>query len=313
MPYVSPAVHRLFATQHGVASLTQLLATGLGLRQIEHLEKSGTIVSAARGAYRTPSAPVTELSRCATWCLARPHVAIAGVTAGRLWQFRQLPHDQRVHLIAPRSSNPSTVSAGVVTYHTNAIRPADIIERSDGIRITSRARTAMDLGRTLGPAAHRSVIEQAAHDGRIARDQLLAVGAEFVAYRPWVARYLDIVLDRIEGDAESHAELRVGEALRARGMVGLVRQFELTTQGRTIRFDLAIPGCRWAVEVDVFPTHRQSSGILADTRRDELARRAGWIVDRISERDYNQRFDQTIDRVVTRFRESADVHPHRTG
>jgi very-short-patch-repair endonuclease len=298
-------VHRLFTAQHGAASLTQLRDFGLGLRQIEHLERSGAIIGTVRGAYRTPSAPVTELSRCAAWCLAHPHVSVAGVTAGRIWSFRKLPADRRIHLLGPRSSNPSTVSPGVVTYHTNAIRAADIIHRRDGIRVTSRARTAMDLGRTLSAPAHRSVIEQAAHEGNLTRADLLAVGLPFAPYRPWVVSFLDVVMDRIEGNAESHAEWRVGEALRSHGVTGLVRQFSLSRRGRTIRFDLAVPTLRWAVEVDVFPTHREPDGIAADAERDGFARAGGWMVDRISVHDYEQAFDRTIARLVARFRSIA--------
>lgn len=302
MSHLPANVHRLFAAQHGVASLVQLRDAGLGLRQIEHLERAGAILGAVRGAYRSPSAPVTELSRCAACCLAHPQVAVASVTAGRIWSFRQLPTDLRIHLLAPRSSNPSTVSAGVVTYHTNAIRPTDIIQRRDGIRVTSRARTAMDLGRTLATSAHRSVIEQAAHDGRLTRADLMSVGLPFAAYRPWVVSYLETVMDRIEGNAESHAELRVGEALRTRGVTNLVRQFPVSLSGRRIRFDLAVPGVQWAIEVDVFPTHRESAGIVADAERDRLARSEGWTIDRVSEHDYELAFDRTIDRLANRYR-----------
>jgi hypothetical protein len=99
-----PAAHAVFARQHGVASTRQLVDAGVSLRQIQRLQRHGDLELVLRGAYRTPSVPITELSRCAAVCLARPDVAIAGPTAGRLWGFRRLPPDQRIHVIAPRAA-----------------------------------------------------------------------------------------------------------------------------------------------------------------------------------------------------------------
>jgi hypothetical protein len=253
-----------------------------------------------RGAYRTPSAPITELSQCAAVCAARQDVAIAGPTAGRLWGFRRLPPDRRIHVIAPRASNPA-IARWVVPYRTDARHDADILQRDDGIRVTSRTRTAFDLARWLGPDDLLSVIEQAAHDGRTSDDEFLAVAADWISpRRPWAREFLQALDRRLPGGpAESHPEVRVAEALGRAGVRGLVRQHCVQLPGHgDVRFDLAVPELQWAIEVDLHPRHRETMGIASDTRRDRAASAIGWSTSRITKIQYDRRFNETIAELV---------------
>jgi very-short-patch-repair endonuclease len=288
-------VHRLFAQQHGVAATTQLLLH-LTSDQIERFEFQGTLVGILRGVYRSPSWPVDELTRCAAVCLGRPYVSIAGPTAGRRWRFRRLPADQRIHVIAPPARKP-VAAQWVVAYRTAAIRQDDVIQRADGIRITSRARTALDLARFVGPDDLLSIIEQAMHDGGLSESEMAAVAVDFVSpKRPWLTTYLRQFARRTRGaPAESHPEVRVMSALSAAGVTGLVRQLPITLPGYgDVRFDLAVPGLRWAIEVDVHPRHEETVGAEADMRRDEAALAIGWTTSRVSRDDYEQRFEARI-------------------
>jgi hypothetical protein len=294
--HLTPHAHGLFARQHGTASVEQLLATGLSLREIRHLQRAGDLELVLRGAYRTPSAPITEESRSAAVCLARPDVAIAGPTAGRLWGLRRLPFDRRIHVIAPRASQPAAVR-WVVPYRTDARHDCDVVARGDGIRITSRARTALDLARWLDADDLLSVVEQVVHDGRLADDDLLAVAVDWLSpQRPWVRHFLRALDRRLPGGAaESHPEVRVADALRSAGVHGLVRQFliELPAYGGA-RFDLAVPELRWAIEVDLHPVHRESMGSASDQLRDRAAAAIGWSTSRIDADAYAHRFNETI-------------------
>jgi very-short-patch-repair endonuclease len=288
--------HELLARQHGVASTAQLLDTGMSARQLRHLQRSQDLELVLRGAYRTPSAPDTELARCAAVCAARSDVAIAGPTAGRLWGFRRLPSDHRIHVLAPPASNPA-IARWVVPYRTDARHDHDVIERDDGIRITTRARTAYDLARWLGPDDLLSVIEQAAHDGRLGDGDFLDVAADWLSpRRPWVRGFLQALDRRLPGGAaESHPEVRVADALGRAGVRGLVRQHRIELPGHgNVRFDLAIPELRWAIEVDLHPRHRETLGIASDARRDRAAATIGWMTTRVSDVQYQDRFNETI-------------------
>jgi very-short-patch-repair endonuclease len=295
-----------FARQHGVVSFHQLAESGIGRRQIEHLIERGEFVPFIRGVYRTPSVPVTELSRCAAVCLAHPRVVVAGPTAGRLWGFRSLTRDRRVHVLAPRHYRASKAD-WCTAYRTDVLSRHDVCERADGIRLTHRARTALDLARHLrSDDALLSVIEQAAHEGRLRDGDLRAVVPASPFQRAHVRRFLAQLDRRLAGGAaESEPEVRVGEALREAGVVGLERQFAVDLPGYGhARFDLALPSQLWALEVDVFPTHSEMLGRERDRRRDEAAAIVGWTVRRISATQYERHFDRTIADIIS----SLDDH-----
>lgn len=299
MVNLTPAAHRHFAAHHGIASVDDLRSCGLSAPAIKRLQSSGSLELVLHGAYRNPSVPFDELARCAAVCTAHPEVAIAGPTAGRLWGFRRMPRDHRIHVLAPPASHP-TQRPWVAVYRTDAIHEEDVIERDDGIRLTSRARTALDLTRWLDPLSLRSVIEQAMSDGHLADDHMRRVAVDWLSPgRPWIRRYLEQLDRRVTGPAaESHPEVVLGEALAAAGVRGLVRQFEidLPDYGRA-RFDLAVPELRWAIEVDVHPTHREAVGIASDHQRDVAADRLGWLVNRVTAREVGPSLAATVDRL----------------
>lgn len=304
MAHLTPDAHRLLATQHGVASTRQLTASGLSRDQVKRLEVDGALTLIVNTVYRSPSAPVTELTRCAAVCLAREGVVIAGPTAGRLWGFRRLPRDHRVHVLAPPASHPISAE-WLVAYRTPALRDCDIVHRDDGIRVTSRSRTALDLARWLTPSDVLSVIEQAMRDGGLTDADMYEGAVELISpQRRWIDVFLNQLVRRTPGGpAESHPEVRVAAALAVRGVHGLERQHRITLPGYgAARFDLAVPALRWAIEIDLHPVHEETAGIASDQRRDLAARTAGWDVSRIGRRPYHERFDATIDQLVEEYR-----------
>ena len=304
MTHLTSRAHRILARQHGVISAAQLRSSGLSARSIERLEHVGSIELVIRGAYKSASLELDELGRCSAVCVARATTTIAGPTAGRLWGFRRLPHDQRIHVIAPPASNPAIVN-WVVPYRTAAIHPEDVVERPDGIAVTTRQRTAFDLARHLDDDSLLSVIEQAMHDGRLDEQTMRDVALDWISpQRPWVWRYLRALDRRLSGGpAESHPEVVVAAALEAAGIHGLVRQYELKIPGYgPARFDLAVPRLRWAIEVDVHPTHDETVGRARDRRRDAAASIAGWSTRRLDRATYEHDLEPWIHDTVETYR-----------
>lgn len=303
MAHLNKAAHQLFASQHGVASVDQLVHAGHSLGGIKRLQSSGAIVKALRGAYRSPSTPITELSRCAAVCLARPGVAISGPTAGRLWGFRRMPRDNRIHILSSPASQPA-VARWVIPYRTSARHDGDIAERPDGIRLTTPARTAFDLARHLNNTDLLSVIEQAMNDHGLSESDMRRVAIDWLSpQRAWARNYLHVLNTRLDGPAaESHPEVRFADALRKGGVRGLTRQFEISLPGfGAARFDLAIPHLKWAIEVDVHPTHEESAGRQSDARRDRAAEQLGWTTRRITREGYLERFDEEVRATITHY------------
>lgn len=304
---------RHLETHRGIATASTLAATGMSPHAIRQLVDAGTLEPVLDGAYRVTAVPLDELARCAAVCAAHPDVVIAGPTAGRLWGFRRLPRDRRVHVIAPPASHP-TIASWVRAYRTAAIHPDDVVVRPDGIRVTSRARTALDLSRVVPRPDALSIVEQAMHDGDLSEEDLRRVALDWVTPgRPWVRRFLLLLDGRVAGGgAESHGEVVLGDALVAAGMRGLRRQHAVDLPGYgPARFDLAVPAVLLDIEVDLFPTHRETEGRRRDAWRDRCSAEAGWLVRRVLERDLGANLERTAhdlvrlaaDRRVTRSRE----------
>lgn len=270
-------------THHGVASIDALLRHGVTIHGVRRLRESGQIVQVLEGVYHHRLVPFDEPARCVAVCSAHPEAVISAVTAGRLWGFRRLPRDNRIHGLFPPASQP-TLASWVVPYRTSAFQDDDVVERTDGITLTSRARTAFDLARHLPDTNLLSVMEQAMHDGHFGPDVLWTVAEPWLSpRRPWARRFVGLLSRRIDGaGAESHPEVLVGSALVSAGVRGLHRQhcIDLPGYGRA-RFDLAIPDLRWAIEVDAHPTHRETAGAASDERRDLAATHIGWTVTRL--------------------------------
>lgn len=214
MAFLPTEVLEHFATHHGVATRTQLIDLGLTEGRIIGLRHAGTLVQVLKGVYRIPVVPFDEAARCVAVCAAHDDAVICGPTAGRLWELRRIPADHRIHAIVKPRRQPS-IESWVRPYRTAAIRDDDIVERGDGIRVTSRARTALDLARHVNDTDLLSIIEQVARDGHLSDEELRRVAVDFVSKRrPWLARYL-LQLDRrlAGGAAESHPETILGDAL----------------------------------------------------------------------------------------------------
>ncbi len=158
-------------THHGIATAAELQRCGMSSPAVRSLIESGNLAAVLKGVYRIPAVTLDEAARCAAVCAAHPTLAISGPTAGRLWGLRRLPRDHRIHVLAPPASHPS-IAPWVVAYRTAAVHPCDVVQRPDGINVTSRARTALDLARFVPPTDLLSIIEQVIRDGDLHEDEL---------------------------------------------------------------------------------------------------------------------------------------------
>ena len=271
-------------SHHGVASRQALGDLGISPGTLRRLLEAGNLLSVFRGVYRMPAVPFDEFARCAAICAANPKAVISGPTAGRLWGLRRLPSDRRVHILGPPGSHP-TVESWEVPYRTRAFHPHDVIRREDGIAVSSRARTALDLARFVSSSDLLSIVEQVVNDGHVTDDELRAVAIDWMSpRRPWIRQFLEVLDGRLRGGAaESHGEVVLGDALREGGVRGLERQFRIDLPGYgPARFDLAVPDVRLAIEVDLHPTHFETNGRRRDAERDLAARRLDWSVARVA-------------------------------
>ena len=287
-------------THHGVATAAELQRCGLTAPAVRSLIDAGNLAAVLKGVYRIPAVTLDEAARCAAVCAAHPSIAISGPTAGRLWGLRRVPRDHRVHVLAPPASHPS-IAPWVVPYRTSAVHESDIVRRPDGINVTSRARTALDLARSVSSTDLLSIIEQVLHDGQLTDGDLREIAIDWMSpQRPWIRRFLSLLDGRLRGGpAESHGEVVLGDALLAAGLIGVERQYRIDLPGYgPARFDLAVPAVRLAIEIDLHPTHAESAGRDRDAARDAAACRIDWRVERVGEAGFGTQLGATTRRLV---------------
>jgi hypothetical protein len=140
-------------------------------------------------------------------------------------------------------------------------------------------------------------MEQIRHERGLAAEEFFTIAGELCGpRRPGSEAFAKALLLMHGGPpVESDPELRVFRALRNRGIpvVPQVDDLELPN-GRKVKIDMAVPTVRWAVEVDLHPSHFGVLGTSRDTERDRQCHLIDWQVDRVSPLDY-VRFAQTVD------------------
>jgi very-short-patch-repair endonuclease len=299
------------ATQYGIVSQRQLSDLGFSRDRVARLVTSGVLVRVVDGAYRLASHADDELARCIAVCLARPGLVVSGPTAARLHGFRRVTKDSIVHVTAKPHSQPAR-APWIRTYRTALVQPSDIAHRSEGIRLTTPARTVVDMVRYCSDAAVISMIEQGVDLGWFDEGQVRSAAERTNTIgRPFARQFLALLDDRMAGGpAGSDWETIVGEALRQRGVRGLVRQYPLKVPGYgRLRFDLAIPERRWALEIDAHPSHHTREGAARDKFRDRCCAEIDWMVQRIGEPDLRLRFDPTIESIIRAIGHRPPIRP----
>ena len=158
MPALSRNVADWLSEHHGVVSLSELHALGTSEWHARSLVSSGLFVPVHRDVFRIASTPESFESRCRGACATSPDVVLGGSTSGRFWGYRRMPRQLRVIALVPPGSTP--ITKGVSLRRCDAVPPRDIVQRDDGIRLTSPPRTMLELAVELDDLDLESVIEQ---------------------------------------------------------------------------------------------------------------------------------------------------------
>lgn len=275
-------IHR----QLGHITALQLHETGVSDRQRKALQRTGVLEQVGRSVYRVPGMPRSLESRAIEVSLEHTCGFITGPTAGVLLGLRKMPPTFQIDLCVPHGSK-SAVPSHVRLRQSRLIEPSHVCQLENGIRIASFARLAFDLATDLDSQSLSSVVEQMVQRRAVTSDALFEIAAlMWSPRRPGSSNFTKMLLRRHGGAAaESHPELRVLEGLLARNVPVRPQQQLMLSDGRPIRIDMAVPEVRWAVEVDVHPSHHGIEGTTNDKRRDRQLHRSGWQVERVTSID----------------------------
>lgn len=271
-----------------------LLCDGYTDAELGALVKGGGIARLQRGAYgrdigaaQDPYGLARHAMRARAAGLGAPSLAVSHASAAVLERLSLFAVDlDRVHLTRQGRSG------GRVSPHRHehvATLPESDVTRIDGIRVTTVARTLIDLARTLSLRSAVVAADSALHQGLVTADGLAAQlrAARTSRGIPRARRALALV----DGRSESPGETLTRLALGSHGMTPPELQLEICDEFGILigRSDLGYPDAGILVEFDgrvkyqklLRPGESPLDAILREKRREEALTELGWLVIRV--------------------------------
>jgi very-short-patch-repair endonuclease len=278
----------VFLSSHlGVISTDRLLALGCPSRTLANLVSDGALVPMLPGVFRSAQWPCHRDQIMAAVCARNVAAMIGFTTAGQEWTLR-LMTDPLIHVLVPHGRSPEM--PGVVVHRCRRIDPVDMVQRPDGIRLTSPPRTLFDSADMIGAEAATSVLEQLLNEHRVTFGTISdTVHRLYHPNRPGAATMLSVIQSRPawRSALQSDLEVKVLQEMSAQRLPDPVPQFPVRLPGRErdIHIDFAWPSVRLAVEVDHPAWHDGAADSHADKGRDRKLTTIGWTSARITNID----------------------------
>lgn len=282
--------------QLGIVTAQDLAAARIIGRARTTAIETGQLVPVHRGVYRLSSHVESFENRCMAALFAAPDAALSGRTAGRILGLRKVFTDD-IHILARRS-----IQLECVTAHRSDLYAEADVELRHGFRVLRPVRLFCDLAWQIDDEALESVLEQMLDRRLVASIQSMRAAARrFIAMgRPGsvrLARVLDGRPSWLE-PADSHAELALWRALRARGSFFERQVPVMLDSGVEVHVDLGQPDRRFGIEVDHVTWHGGRLDTQRDKRRDRELLRVGWTVSRVTDDDIDRRLVATVDDLI---------------
>lgn len=287
MGQLNAAALQTLQRQRNIISVAQLREAGVGRTARERLVAANDLEYVSKSVLAVPGGPTTLERRSIALCLQHPRGYITGPTAGRLAGLRRMPRLAEICLGIPHGSHIE-LPPGVRLRQTTCLPDSHVRTLDNGIRVANWARLAFDLAADLPRLDLSSVIDQLIHLGHTDTAELVATARLLCARgRAGSVSFATVLLERGgRAPTESDPELVVLEGLRRRGVpvVPQVQHLRLPS-GRHVRIDMAVEAARWAVEVDVHPSHIELPGTARDKQRDRQLHLIDWQVERVTPLD----------------------------
>lgn len=298
-------------------TFSSAMASGVPLSRLRRKD----VVNVGRGLYR-PAAWDFDLEGAArVLSAASPGAWISHVTAARL-RCQVLPpwlaDTTELHLSKPRSL-PSVRRKGVFG-HTVLARE-DEIELVDGIRLSTRSRTWLDLARVLPLHDLVSMGDQLVRIPRVDFEGRTEPYDTIAGLRMLVGRHPNLqgivrareALDLMRVGADSAPESLLRLAIADAGLPEPGLQVPLRAgDTRSPSADLGYRHRRLAIQYDG-GHHLGEAQILSDRRRDKAFESAGWTVLVFDKDDLADEFQRAVQRIKRALRNSWLDHPQASG
>ncbi|MDN5757592.1 MAG: DUF559 domain-containing protein [Tomitella sp.] len=215
----------------------------------------------------------------AAWLYSGGAGTLSGYSAAAVHGARFVNNDAPAELIRPRTGSRRSSGALLVR---NEDLPFDEVLRVAGMRVTSPARTAFDLGRMRDGEEAVIVLDALFAATGLALDDVMeiAAGHPRVGGLPRLRR----VLQLIDGGAESPQETRTRLLIIRHGLPPPQTQVRVRDEyGRIFaRVDLGWPWWKVAVEYDGAWHWERKNQRCNDIERHEILTNLGWRVVRVT-------------------------------
>jgi hypothetical protein len=282
------ALAELATGQHGVVSAAQLLELGYGRNVIAQATASGRLHRLHRGVYAVGHRDLGWHGRCLAAVLACAPAVASHASAGWLWGLlRYAPGTIDVTATTRRRSKPA------FRVHYAPLEARDRNE-CEGIPVTSLARTKLDLAATLNPHRLKRVLERSEELGLFDLGPIDEVLGRF-SHHPG-AKPLRQALDIYRPDPTF---TRSGLEER---FLALVKQASLPRPAMNVNvigleLDAYWEPERFAVELDLYETHRTHAAFETDRLRNEDLLLADIAVDRVTGSRLKHEPEQVMERL----------------
>lgn len=212
----------------------------------------------------------------AAWLFAGPDAVLAGVSAAAVYGTKWLDADAPAVIVRSDRHRP----AGL-TVHSYQLTTDDVCIRR-GMRVTTPARTALDIGRLLPPEDSVPILDALLNATRLNTGEVEKLMADRVGLRG--IRWLRKALDMVDGGAESPQETKLRLVLVAAGLPAPQTQIEFFDEyGHAfIRVDMGWRQWKVAVEYDGVQHWQDSRQRAWDIERIAILESMGWTVIRVS-------------------------------
>lgn len=298
-------------------TFSSAMASGVPLSRLRRKD----VVNVGRGLYRPADWDFDLEGAARALSAASPGAWISHVTAARL-RCQVLPpwlaDTTELHLSKPRSL-PSVRRKGVFG-HTVLARE-DEIELVDGIRLSTRSRTWLDLARVLPLHDLVSMGDQLVRVPRVDFEGRTEPYDTIAGLRMLVGRHPNLqgivrareALDLMRVGADSAPESLLRLAIADAGLPEPGLQVPLRAGDTwSPSADLGYRHRRLAIQYDG-GHHLGEAQILSDRRRDKAFESAGWTVLVFDKDDLADEFQRAVQRIKRALRNSWLDHPQASG
>ena len=279
------AIARTARKQHGIVTIDQLRTAGVSKRAVAAHVRDGWIVRRHAGVYQLGVVAAPLAREQAALLAAGPRAVLSHWSAAAL---HELCSQSLVIDVAFRGGLAGQ-RAGIRPHRAGDLPASDVMVKH-GLRVTTPARTLLDLAAVASRATLERLVEEAQVQNAVAGAELVAMaeratGKRGVRVFREVVHFLDEpLLTRSEGE---------------RRLTALCRSAALPLPRTNVRragweVDAVWDAQRLVVEVDGYKTHRPRAQFERDRRKDADLMLAGYRVLRLTWWRLTREPDQVI-------------------